>query len=105
VPAFRLRILRILDLDPVRRLGRAVGRVGQLRDDALEIEHADLLEERTPSADHVLRVEDRAGARRDEGLESALALEQWRGAQVLAIEVKQVCGRVSDRPMVEIRST
>jgi hypothetical protein len=68
---------------PVRRLGGAVRCIGELRDDALEIEHAHLFEQGAAARFDMLRVEDRGRLVGDQLPQPLFPLDQRPPAEVL----------------------
>src|SRR5215469_12930314 len=61
LPTFSLRVVRILNLDPVRRrlLGRSIGGRLSFRHNPLQVEVADILEELPATRFDVINVEHR----------------------------------------------
>ena len=83
---------RALDLEPGAGASRFVAGVAALRDHALHTALACALEERRAVTADVVAVAQRRRARRvaEELRQQALALEQRRTAQVVAVEVQQI---------------
>jgi hypothetical protein len=103
LPTFRLRVPRILNLDPIRRslLGRSIGGRLPLRHDALQVEFADLLEELPATRFDVTDVEHRRPFPAQQSLQPCFPLDQRQRPQVLAVEKKQVEGEEDAFPSAE----
>src|SRR3954469_8623399 len=81
---------RALRLQPPRTAARPVRRPALLRDDSLESEPACIAEDLLPAACPVLGVSERRGSVAQELAQSLLPLLDRLGAQIAAIELKQI---------------
>ena len=79
------------DLEPGLRAPGAIGRVGELGDDALQAEPAGVLQNEVAALGEVLAVLENAFACTSASrAQRGLAVEQRGGAQVLAVQMQQV---------------